>query len=327
LDQLKHDPTTRHIPVHIISEAKEDERGRKVGALGCTIKPLDSAALEQVFTTIEEFIARKVKNLLVVEDNPIEREHIIQLISDDDVHITSVENGSTALVALRQNSFDCMVLDLGLPDTTGFELLAEIKQDPSQQSLPIIVYTARDLTPEEENQLSESAKSVVVKDVRSPEQLLDKVTLFLHRVVTDLPEEKRKILTQLHKMDPALVGKKILVIDDDVRNIFSLTAVLERQQMKVFSAENGKDGIDLLINTPEIDAVLMDVMMPEMDGYETIREMRKLAEFKSIPIISLTAKAMKGDREKCIEAGASDYITKPLNTEQLLSLLRVWLYR
>jgi CheY-like chemotaxis protein len=327
LDQLKHDPTTRHIPVYIISELRDEDRGRKVGALDYTSKPVDAVALDLVFTTIEEFIARKVKNLLVVEDNPIEREHIIQLISEDDVEITSVENGSAALVALRQHSFDCMVLDLGLPDTTGFELLAEIKQDPSQQSLPIIVYTARDLTPQEESQLAESTKSVVVKDVRSPERLLDEVTLFLHRVVTDLPEEKRKILAQLHKTDPMLVDRKILIIDDDVRNIFSLTAVLERQQMQVCSAENGRDGINLLINTPNIDAVLMDVMMPEMDGYETMREMRKHAEFKSIPIISLTAKAMKGDREKCIEAGASDYITKPLNTEQLLSLLRVWLYR
>ena len=187
--------------------------------------------------------------------------------------------------------------------------------------------TAKELTAEEQSALKKAAKSVILKDVRSPERLLDEVTLFLHRVEANLPESKRKIIEQARKNDPLLVGKKVLVVDDDVRNIFSLTAVLEQSRMQVLSAENGKDAIALLQKTPDIDIVLMDVMMPEMDGYKTVRVIRKLPKLKNLPIISLTAKAMKGDREKCIEAGASDYITKPVNTEQLLSLLRVWLYR
>ncbi|MCL5801392.1 MAG: response regulator, partial [Gammaproteobacteria bacterium] len=199
--------------------------------------------------------------------------------------------------------------------------------DVSLRTLPIIVYTARELTQEEETRLKKVIKSVIVKDVRSPERLLDEVTLFLHQVEADLPDIKRRILEQVRKTDPMLAGKKVLIVDDDVRNIFSLAAVLERHKMEVLSAENGKNAIDLLKRTPDVEIVLMDVMMPEMDGYETMRAIRKLFRFKNLPIISLTAKAMKGDREKCIEAGASDYITKPVNTEQLLSLLRVWLYR
>jgi CheY-like chemotaxis protein/HAMP domain-containing protein len=328
LDLLKHDSTTRHIPVHIISvEEGEDERGRKLGALACTPKPVDKEALSQAFIRMEDFLARKVKNLLVVEDDPAERDRIVELIGHGDVQITTAANGSDALAALKQTHFDCLVLDLGLPDTTGYEVIEKIKKDPSLRALPIIVYTARELTQEENNRIKKAGKSVIVKDVRSPERLLDEVTLFLHRVEDDLPESKRKILEQVRKTDPLLAGKKVLIVDDDVRNIFSLTAVLERHRMQVLSAENGKDAIDLLKKTPDVEIVLMDVMMPEMDGYEAMRAIRKLPQFKSLPIISLTAKVMKGDREKCIEAGASDYIPKPVNTEQLLSLLRVWLNR
>ena len=327
LDHLKHEPTTRHIPVHIISAEGEDERSRKLGALAWIQKPAAKEALDQSFTRMEDFLAHKVKNLLVVEDQAAERNRIVELISNPNVNITTAATGADALAALKQTSFDCLVLDLGLPDTSGFEVIEEIKKDLSLRTLPIIVYTARELTQDEERRLKKVIKSVIVKDVRSPERLLDEVTLFLHQVEADLPEFKRKILEQVRKTDPMLAGKKILIVDDDVRNIFSLTAVLERHRMHVLSAENGKDAISLLKKTPDIEIVLMDVMMPEMDGYETMRAVRKLSKFKTLPIISLTAKAMKGDREKCIEAGASDYITKPVNTEQLLSLLRVWLYR
>jgi HAMP domain-containing protein/CheY-like chemotaxis protein/signal transduction histidine kinase len=327
LDHLKHEPTTRHIPVHIISAEVEDERSRKLGALAWIGKPVDKEALGQSFARMEDFLARKVKHLLVVEDQPAERDRIVALISNGDVNITTAATGADALAALKQTHFDCLVLDLGLPDTSGFEVIEEIKKDLSLRTLPIIVYTARELTQEEETRLKKVIKSVIVKDVRSPERLLDEVTLFLHQVEADLPEVKRRILEQVRKSDPMLAGKKVLIVDDDVRNIFSLAAVLERHQMQVFSAENGKDAISLLKKTPDIEIILMDVMMPEMDGYETMRAVRKLNRFKTLPIISLTAKAMKGDREKCIEAGASDYITKPVNTEQLLSLLRVWLYR
>ncbi len=327
LDYLKHEPATRHIPVHIISAVGEDERSRKLGALAWISKPVDKEALEQSFARMEDFLARKVKNLLVVEDQPAERDRIVALISNGDVNITTASTGADALAALKQTHFDCLVLDLGLPDTSGFEVIEEIKKDLSLRTLPIIVYTARELTQEEETRLKKVIKSVIVKDVRSPERLLDEVTLFLHQVEADLPDVKRRILEQVRKTDPMLAGKKVLIVDDDVRNIFSLAAVLERHKMEVLSAENGKDAINLLKKTPDIEIILMDVMMPEMDGYETMRAVRKLSKFKTLPIISLTAKAMKGDREKCIEAGASDYITKPVNTEQLLSLLRVWLYR
>jgi CheY-like chemotaxis protein len=228
---------------------------------------------------------------------------------------------------LQASRFDCMVLDLGLPDMPGFDLIEQIKQQPQFSRLPIIVYTGKELTQQQETQLRRLAETIIVKDVRSPERLLDETALFLHRVQAALPESKRQILEQLHQSDPVLANKKVLIVDDDVRNIFALTSLLERYQMQVSYAENGVDGITVLQNRPDIDVILMDVMMPELDGYETTRAIRQLESFRSLPIIALTAKAMQGDREKCLEAGASDYITKPVDTEQLLSLLRVWLYR
>jgi CheY-like chemotaxis protein len=218
-------------------------------------------------------------------------------------------------------------LDLGLPDMSGFELLNQIQKDPALRSLPIVVYTGREVTKKEETQLKRMAKTIIIKDVRSPERLLDETALFLHRVQAKLPEPQRRMLEELHKNDSTLADKKVLVVDDDIRNIFAMTSLLERHSMKVHSAENGKEALELLEQHPDASAVLMDIMMPEMDGYDTIRQIRKHTKFRSLPILALTAKAMKGDREKCIEAGASDYIAKPVDTEQLLSMLRVWLHR
>ncbi|MEC4814311.1 MAG: response regulator [Scytonema sp. PMC 1069.18] len=327
LDRLKHDSNTRHIPVHIMTVEDGRQRCLQLGAIAYLQKPVSSEALHQALTKIKGFVERRVKNLLVVEDDDNQRHSIVELIGNSDVATTAVSNGAEALDAVRNGYFDCVVLDLGLPDMNGFDLIEQIKQQPNGEALPIIVYTARELTRTEDTRLRRLAETVIVKDVRSPERLLDETALFLHRIQANLPAPKRQILEQLHTSDPVLIGKKVLIVDDDVRNIFALTSMLERYQMEVLYAETGTDGIEILQNTSDIDVVLMDVMMPEMDGYETTRLIRQNNQFKSLPIIALTAKAMQGDREKCIEAGASDYITKPVDTEQLLSLLRVWLYR
>ena len=241
--------------------------------------------------------------------------------------MVAVATGGEALEAMLDKSFDCVVLDLRLPDMTGFELLEKVHEDPALQDVPVVVFTGKELNDEEQMRLKAMAKSIVLKDVQSPERLLDETALFLHRVVTDLPEEKQKMLERLHGSNEVLRGRKVLVVDDDARNIFALTSLLENQEMDVVSATNGRNAIDLIQNTPDVSIVLMDIMMPEMDGYETMREIRKAPEFRTLPILALTAKAMKGDREKCLNAGASDYIAKPVNTDQLLSLMRVWLFR
>ena len=327
LDRLKHDPGTRHIPVHIISVEEVQQRSLQQGAIAYLQKPVSSEALAQALSDIKGFVERPVKNLLVVEDDETQRHSIVELIGNSDVHTTAVGTGTEALEELRTGHYDCLVLDLGLPDMTGFELMELLRQEPSLNTLPIIVYTGRELTKQQETELKRIAETIIIKDVRSPERLLDETALFLHRVQANLPRPKQQILEQLHQTDPVLTGKKVLIVDDDVRNIFALTSMLELHQMEVLYAENGRDGIAKLQERPDIDIVLMDVMMPEMDGYETMQAIRQLDLFAALPMIALTAKAMKGDREKCIEAGASDYITKPVDTEQLLSLLRVWLYR
>lgn len=327
LDRLKREPDTRHIPVHILSSDDRQQRGLQLGAITYLQKPVSPEDLTQVLTEIKGFIERKVKNLLVIEDDPVQAQSIIELIGNGDVQSTAVGTGAEALSILRSNRFDCIVLDLGLPDMSGFELIEQIKQESSLLKLPIIIYTGKELSRQEESQLRGLAETIIIKNVRSPERLLDETALFLHRVQADLPPPKRQILEQLRQTDPVLANRKILIVDDDLRNIFALTSLLESFQMQVLFAENGRDGIEMLQANPDISIVLMDVMMPEMDGYETTRAIRQQQQFRSLPIIALTAKAMPGDREKCIEAGASDYITKPVDTEQLLSLLRVWLYR
>jgi hypothetical protein len=327
LDRLKHDPQTRHIPVHIISMLDEPHRGMRLGAMAYLSKPVEREALDEAFASIRGFIDRKVRNLLVVEDNDAERRAIVELIGNGDVKTTAVATAAEALETLEREAFDCLVLDLGLSDMSGFELLERMNADPRLSHLPVIVYTGKALSKKEETELRRFAETIILKDVKSPDRLLDETSLFLHRVESSLPPEKRRMLEQLHQVDPTLAGKKALIVDDDIRNIFALTSVLERQQVQVIYAENGADGIKLLEETPDVDVVLMDVMMPEMDGYEAMRQIRDTRQFKDLPIIALTAKAMKGDREKCIQAGASDYVTKPVETDQLLSLMRVWLSR
>jgi HAMP domain-containing protein/signal transduction histidine kinase/DNA-binding response OmpR family regulator len=325
LDRLKHTRTTRHIPVHILSINEERQRGLKMGAIAYENKPATPEQLREILGKLEDFVNRDVKSLLIIEDDEVAQQSMIEFIGEGDVETVAVGTAHEAMERLRSKQFDCVVLDLGLPDMNGFELMERIKSEIGD--VPIIIYTGKDLTPKEETELRRMAETIIVKDVRSMDRLLDETALFLHRVEENLPEPKRQMLEQLHKKDPVLADKKVLIIDDDMRNIFALTSLLERYDMEVLYAENGRDGIETLKNTPGIDVALVDIMMPEMDGYEAMQHIRDMPEFKSLPLIALTAKAMKGDREKCIEAGASDYITKPADSEQLLSLLRVWLFK
>jgi HAMP domain-containing protein/CheY-like chemotaxis protein/signal transduction histidine kinase len=327
LDRLKHAPETRHIPVHILSGVGQRQRGLRQGAVNYLEKPISKEALDGAFDRISTFLEEGVKRLLVVEDDPTQRQSIIELIGEGDVEITAVGSAEEAMDRLRETRFDCMVLDLGLSGEDGYNLLERVKSTPEMQDLPIIIYTGKDLSQAEETRLRRYAETIIIKDAKSPERLLDETALFLHRVESSLPEDKRRLLEQLHKSDSVFEGKKIMIVDDDVRNIFSLTSVLEQQGMIVVFAENGRDAIRLLEQQSDVNLVLMDVMMPEMDGYETTRAIREIPQFAQLPIISLTAKAMKGDREKSIASGASDYITKPVDVDQLLSLMRVWLYR
>jgi HAMP domain-containing protein/CheY-like chemotaxis protein/signal transduction histidine kinase len=329
LDRLKHRSSTRHIPVHIVSGMETRQRGLKQGAVSFLKKPVDKDALDGAFEGIARFIEEPVRNLLIVEDDETQRQSIIELVGGDDeeeIDITAVATAEEALEALAGKRFDCMVLDLGLSDMSGFTLLERIKNDPEMRELPIVIYTGKELSGPEETQLRRYAETIIVKDAQSPERLLDETALFLHRVEARLPDRKRKMLEQLHSSETTFQGKKVLIVDDDVRNIFSLTSVLESHGMSVLFAENGRAALEVLRDNPDIDLVLMDVMMPELDGYETTRAIRGMDSFRGLPIIAVTAKAMMGDREKMLEAGASDYITKPVDTEQLLSLMRVWLY-
>jgi HAMP domain-containing protein/CheY-like chemotaxis protein len=327
LNHLKQDPATRHIPVQMLTLDEDRQHGLSRGAFAFVTKPTTSEALESAFTRIKEYAMPRRKRLLVVEDNLAEQLSIRELLGHDDIDVKVVSTGAEALGVMTAEAFDCVVLDLRLPDMSGFDLLERFRDTPSLSELPVVVFTGKDLSPEEDAHLHMLARSVVVKGVESPERLLDETALFLHRVVADLPEEKQKLLDLLHHSDEALIGKKVLVVDDDVRNIFALGSVLERRGMTVLTAGTGREAITTLESTPDLAIVLMDIMMPEMDGYETMQVIRQNSSFRRLPIIALTAKAMKGDREKCLEAGASEYLAKPVNTEQLLSALRMWLHR
>jgi len=327
LNQLKLDPTLRHIPVQIVTLEEERQHGLSHGAFSYLIKAPTTEGLETALDRLKDFTVPRTKRLLVVEDNEIERQSILELLGHEDIEMVAVGTGGEAMEAMLDKSFDCVVLDLRLPDMSGFELLERVHTEPSLTDVPVVVFTGKELDAEEQTRLKTMAKSIILKDVQSPERLLDETALFLHRVVTELPLEKQQMLERLHGSNEALRDRKILVVDDDARNIFALTSLLENHAMDVMSVTNGQGAIDIIRKTPDLSIVLMDIMMPDMDGYETMREIRKSPEFRTLPIIALTAKAMKGDREKCLDAGASDYIAKPVNTDQLLSLMRVWLFR
>jgi HAMP domain-containing protein/CheY-like chemotaxis protein len=327
LNHLKQDPHTRHIPVQMLTLDEDRHHGLSRGAFAYVTKPSSKEDLEAALSRIRDFAQPRRKRLLLVEDNPAEQFSTRELLGSEDIDIDVAGSGADALLRLAEGNYDCVVLDLRLPDMTGFEVLEQVRSNPQLKDLPVVVFTGRELTPDEDSQLHTLARSVVVKDVESPERLLDETALFLHRVIADLPMQKQLMLDRLHQSDDALAGRQVLVVDDDVRNIFALSSVLERRGMTVLSAGTGREAIRLIESTPDLAIVLMDIMMPEMDGYETMQVIRQNPNLRRLPIIALTAKAMKGDRERCLEAGASEYLAKPVNTEQLLSALRMWLHR
>jgi HAMP domain-containing protein/signal transduction histidine kinase/DNA-binding response OmpR family regulator len=328
LDRLKDDVATRHIPVQLITTEEERERGLRMGAMGALTKPLKTrAALEHAFTQIKAHTEPATHRILLVQPDAELRQTVTDLVAGEDLQVVSVGSAAEALTLAAERSFDLVVTAADVPDKRGFDLTDDLRELPNFGDTPIIVHTTRELTKKEEMHLKRLSQTMVLKDVRSMERLLDEVVLFLHRPVSSLAEDRQRMIEQLHRAGAVLAGKKVLIVDDDIRNIFAMTSLLEPHDMNIMSAETGRSAIDMLQKNPDLDVVLMDIMMPDMDGYDTMRAIRKLAKFRSLPIIALTAKAMKGDREKCIEAGASDYISKPVDTEQLLAMLRVWLHR
>mgnify|MGYP001316324325 CR=1 FL=1 len=326
MERLKDNPAVRHIPVHFMSANDANLDAMRMGAIGYLTKPVDMKKLDSAFSSIENILSKPVKRLLIVEDDDIQRDSIKQLIGEDDVHIVAVSTGKKALTELESHNYDCMILDLGLDDMTGFDLLEQIRRSETAARVPIIVYTGRELSREEEKELNQYAESIIIKGVKSPERLLDESALFLHRVEAQLPAEQRGILKAVHDKESILKDKSILLVDDDMRNVFALSNVLEDKGMNVTIARDGSESLEKLKDNPDINLVLMDIMMPKMDGYEAMQEIRKQKKYASLPIIALTAKAMKGDRSKCIEAGASDYLAKPIDINKLISMMRVWLY-
>jgi HAMP domain-containing protein/CheY-like chemotaxis protein/GAF domain-containing protein len=327
LSQLKQNALTRHIPVQVITLDEDRQHALARGAFSFVSKPTTTEGVDAALSRIQEYAKPRRKRLLLVEDNTAEQLSISELLGHSDIEIVTSETGAGALAALRAETCDCIVLDLKLPDMSGFEVLERIRQDDTLCDIPVVVFTGRELSAEEDAELHTMARSIVVKGVESPERLLDETSLFLHRVITELPAEKQRMLERLNSSDEDLVGQTALLVDDDARNIFALSSVLERRGMKVLTATTGAEAIALVESNPEIAIVLMDIMMPQMDGYQTMGIIRENPAFRRLPIIALTAKAMKGDREKCLEAGASDYLAKPVNTEQLLLALRMWLHR
>lgn len=327
MDRLKENPETRHIPVHFMSGKDKSMEAMKKGAIGFLTKPVSVEEIEGAFAKIEKIISKPLKKLLVVEDDDGMRKAIVELIDDDDVSITSVSTGNQAVDQLKKDDFDCIILDLGLKDMSGFDLLKRIGKKGEESDIPVIIYTGRELNRKDEDELMQYSDRIIIKGARSPERLLAETTLFLHRVESSLPEEKQKMLRVGHNKEDIMKDKKVLIVDDDMRNVFALSSLLEERGLRIDVGRNGKEGIKKLEENADISLVLMDIMMPEMDGYEAMREIRKISKYKKLPIIALTAKAMQGDRDKCIEAGANDYLTKPVDADKLLSLLRVWLYQ
>ncbi|WP_445167741.1 response regulator [Mycolicibacterium sp. Dal123E01] len=326
LDVLKHDLATRHIPVNVISGTNDEGRGRRMGAIQTLNKPADITALRSMFTAVADFLKPGPRHVLVAEDDANQRQVVKHMIESDDIAITTVGTGQEVLAELvGETSYDCLVLDLGLPDIDGIDLIEQIKGQLQEKSLPVIVHTGRELTTVETQRLEVLASAIVLKNAKSPERLLDETALFLHRVANDMPDTARQILSNPRRIDESLEGNTVLLVDDDVRNVFSLGSALKRYGIKVIPASNGQEGLDVLADHPEVGLVLMDIMMPVMDGYEAMRRIRAETRWRSLPVVALTAKAMKGDRQKCLDAGASDYVTKPVDMDQLTSVLRVWL--
>ncbi len=324
---LKDNPVTRHIPVHFITCLEERQKAMAMGAVGLVTKPVSTEQLDTVFGTLESAIEKTMKMLLIVEDDPAQAQAMVALLEDRNITICVAESGGRAIELLASEAFDCIVLDLGLADMGAFELLEKLKIFDPLRRIPVIIHTGRELTQLEEKRLRHYAESIIIKGAKSPERLLNEVTLFLHLVETSLAPDKQRMIRSALDKEAMLEGKKVLIVDDDMRNIFSLSSALSEKNMNIMEAENGREALRLLDEHPDMDLVLMDIMMPEMDGYEAMRAIRIDPRFHALPIIALTAKAMKGDREECLNAGASDYIPKPVDMEKLLSLLRVWLYQ
>jgi len=332
LDRLKHDPRTRHIPVHVVSASDYAETALSLGAVGYILKPVTRERLAEAIRGMETRLTQKVRRVLVVEDDAVQLESLRKLLGTSDVQTEGARTAADCLAKLRESTFDCLVLDLSLPDASGHSLLETLSREEAYSFPPVIIYTGRDLSTEEELDLRKYSKSIIIKGAKSPERLLDEVTLFLHQVVEELPPEQQRMIQAARSREAALEGRRILVVEDDVRNLFALSRVLEPKGAKVQIARNGLEALaqleaSLEDPTNRIDLVLMDVMMPEMDGLTATREIRKREEWRNLPIIVLTAKAMKDDQEECFAAGANDYLAKPLDVDKLLSLVRVWIRR
>ena len=325
IDALKGEPRTRHIPVHFVSVEDPSLDAFRRGAIGYLQKPTSREAIQQALQALERTFGRAVKRLLIVDDEPNMRTAIRVLLGNGDVQSIEAETGQQAIDLLQQSVFDCVVLDIGLPDMTGFELLNTLKESEIEAP-PVIVYTGRDLTEDEALMLREHSKSIIIKGVRSEERLLDETSIFLHRVVERMPPPKQRIINALREADDLFTDKRVLLVDDDMRNAFALSHVLSERGMVITKAEYGEVALRRLEDS-DFDLVLMDIMMPVMDGFEAIRRIRQNKAHSNLPIIALTAKAMREDRERCIESGANDYLTKPVDISRLISTMRVWLYR
>jgi len=328
LDLFKNDINFRHIPIHLISGEENRVLAMQRGAKSFHLKPLKAEALNVLFSEITAFHEKRTRKLLIIEDNDLDASQMRKIIENGDlINIEHVNSGKEALQLIRQNQYDCIIIDYMLPDIGGMELITEIASALTRQMTPVVVYSAKDFTPRENAKLKQYANKIILKGVNSLDFLLEETVMLLHINNNDLLPEKRKLIEGLRSKTDVLTSKNVLVVDDDVRNLFALTTAFERFNINTITAESGREAMNILNENKDIDIVLMDIMMPEMDGYETIQKIRREHKNNSLPIIAVTAKAMKGDREKCIEAGASDYITKPLKIGQLLSLMRVWLYK
>jgi CheY-like chemotaxis protein len=325
LDRLKHNPLTRHVPVQVISAEDNTREARAMGAAGALVKPVAREALVSTLTALKEKFASESRSVLVVEDNELQRESIQGLLASDTTTVVAVDNVAAALEKLRSATFDCMVLDLSLPDASGHELLERMAGDDSYAFPPVIVYTGRAVSTEEEQQLRRYSRSIIIKGAKSPERLLDEVSLFLHQVEGRLPPDRQRMLAEARRRDAAFEGRRILIVEDDVRNIFALSSVLEPLGGTVAIARNGREALQRLASKPRPDIVLMDIMMPEMDGFEAMQEIRRNPELRELPIIALTAKAMPDDQQRCLASGANDYVTKPIDVDKLVSLIRIWM--